>query len=946
MNARQYAAGVRSGAIVQGPHVRDSCKRFEDDLAAAPASGYWYDDEEEELIARFFREQLVLLEGKYAGQPFELEPCWRFVVGNLMGWKTLDGDGNAVRKHTECWIEIAKGPLALKTPVLTHNRGWTTMERVAVGDLVYAGDGTPTRVVAKSITMLGKECYRLGFDSGESIVASADHDWPVFNNSKFCHPTARADYKRPVRTRTDEIAKTLTFSNGKYKTPRHSLYVTAAKQETGWILPIDPYMLGYWLGDGSKDDARLSCGEKDLPHLLEQIEACGYRAGVVKKQKNHATRIGILGLHKQLRLAGLLGSKHIPEAYKRAGRDDLLALVQGLMDSDGTVGNNGRCTFANTNERLVRDFEECVRILGIKVVESKGKPAKLYGKDCGTVWEPQFTAHSVPVFRLPRKLDRQKRLLVDTDRSKRYAGLFRIRSCEKVESVPVQCITVEHDSHVFLAGRHLIPTHNSAKTPVFAGLALYMLTLDDEWGALIYWVARDAAQASLGFKCAAAMSENSPLLSRMTRVLGGSNPRVIEYAETRSEMLKLAGKAKGKSGGIPSMIVADEIHEHATSDMLDTLRSGIKGSRLQPLFAQVTNSGEGTVDNWIYERHRYSCDVAAGTIRDDQHFSFVCALDAGDDPWTDERCWVKACPTLPKLPGLKEIRKEVGEAISQPSKRAWTARVRFCIWSDDAANPMFTREMWLPCEVDELSPYEARKSRPCYVSLDLGIRRDLTAGGLTWQMEDDSLEFEACPWIPEGAVPDFRKNVSKGVDRWIEDGHLRTCPGRMMDYAFVAEWISELIDRYDDVRCIAYDKAYVVALKQELENRGVPVECVENCVVKDVTPGMVPMISHPQGNQLPVGSRHADALQINMHLAIERTSEAMLKHQLRAKRNMVLRWAVLGAAGQSDERANAFLIKSSKAKIDPAVAMTMGIGTARAWREAEPAPFQVLDING
>ena len=595
MNAREYAAGVRSGAIVQGPHVRDSCERFERDLAGAPASGYWYDDEEEERVARFFREQLVLLTGKYAGQPFELEPCWRFAVGNLVGWKTLDDDRNAVRRFTECWVELAKG---------------------------------------------------------------------------------------------------------------------------------------------------------------------------------------------------------------------------------------------------------------------------------------------------------------------------------------------------------------SAKTPVFAGLALYMLTMDDEWGALVYWVARDAAQAGVGFKCAAAMAENSPLLSTMTRVLGGSNPRAIEYAETRSEMLKLAGKAKGKSGGIPSMIVADEIHEHDTSDMLDTLRSGIKGSRLQPLFVQVTNSGEGTVDNWVYERHRYSCDVAAGTIDDPAHFSFVAGLDEGDDPWSDESCWVKACPTLPKLPGLKEIRKEVAEAIAQPSKRAWVARVRFCIWSDDAGNPMFTRGMWLPCEVDELSPYEARKARPCYVSLDLGVRRDLTSGGATWVMEDGSLEFEAFPWIPREMVPDFRKNVSKGVDRWIADGHLRTCPGKMMDYAFVAEWISSLIDRYDDVRCIAYDKAYVVALKQELERRGVPVECVENCVVKDVTPGMVPMISHPQGNQLPVGSRHADALQVNMHLAIERTSEAMFKRQLRAKRNPVLRWAVLGAAGQSDERANAFLVKSSKAKIDPAVAMTMSIGVARAWREAEPAPFEILAING
>ena len=601
MTAREYARGVRSGAIVQGPHVRDSCERFERDLAAAvppgTPGGYWYDDDEEERVALFFREQLVLLTGKYAGEPFELEPMWRFVIGNLMGWKTLDEDGEGVRRFTECWVE------------------------------------------------------------------------------------------------------------------------------TGW----------------------------------------------------------------------------------------------------------------------------------------KG----------------------------------------------------------------------------------------SGKSPVFAGLALYLLCLDDEFGALVYWVARDSKQANFGFKAAAAMVENSELLSKTlrVRVLGGSNPREIEYAETRSEMLKLAGGSKGKSGGVPSAVFADEIHEHDSSDLLDSLRSSVKGSRLQPLFVQVTNSGEGTVDNWVYERHGYSCEVAARTIRDDQHFSFVCALDKGDDPWKDESCWIKAVPTLPKLPGMREIRKEVGEAIAQPSKRAWTARVRFCIWSDDSGNPMWSREAWLPCEVDELSPYELRRGRPCYIGIDLAVRRDLTCAAVVWDM-GDHLEAEAFPWIPEGSLEWFRKKVSKGIDGWIEDGHIATVPGPVMNFDYVAEWINGMAERYDDIRCISYDKAYIVALKQALSDKGAPVEIAENCVVKDIAPGVIPMISYPQGNQLPVGARHKDAIQVNMHTGIQSLSEDMLTGRLKAKRNLPLRWSVLGAAGQSDERANTFLAKASKAKIDPAVALVMAVGTARAWREAEPDPIVIYDVNG
>ena len=163
------------------------------------------------------------------------------------------------------------------------------------------------------------------------------------------------------------------------------------------------------------------------------------------------------GLHVKLREAGLIKNKHVPSVYLRASADQRLALLQGLMDTDGTIGKDGRASFTSTRECLADAVVELVASLGMKCARVEFR-TRMNGKDCGPGWKVDFwPTADVPVFRLPRKLARQQ---VGTHR-RALRKTRRVTSVTPVTSVPTRCITVAAGSHQFLVGRRMVQTHNS-----------------------------------------------------------------------------------------------------------------------------------------------------------------------------------------------------------------------------------------------------------------------------------------------------------------------------------------------------------------------------------------------------------------------------------------------------------------------------------------------------
>jgi hypothetical protein len=157
-----------------------------------------------------------------------------------------------------------------------------------------------------------------------------------------------------------------------------------------------------------------------------------------------------------LRQMGVLGGKHIPMSYLRASSDQRLALLQGLMDADGSLNRDNQAEITLTNQRLASDVAELVASLGIKVWRDE-RPARLAGRLCGTAYRSRFRPLT-PVFRLARKANR---IRYDVGHTSELRRRF-IREARQIPSEPVRCIEVASPTHQFLVTRSFIPTHNSS----------------------------------------------------------------------------------------------------------------------------------------------------------------------------------------------------------------------------------------------------------------------------------------------------------------------------------------------------------------------------------------------------------------------------------------------------------------------------------------------------
>lgn len=384
--------------------------------------------------------------------------------------------------------------LALDTPIPTPD-GWTTMGALSAGDRVFAEDGKSCRVLACTEVMQGRPCYEVEFSDGARIVADAQHVWVTMTRAERMAKHARTDERRAHRRAgrvpsgkgikpwvaklnserlyahlpaptgkartTEEIARTLTTEGGKRL--NHSIAVADALDLPEIALPIDPYVLGAWLGDGSTGRAEITGADVEI---IDEIRSAGWNAEKCTWSK-YAWRIGDVThgagqgrgwrntFTLALKAAGVVSNKHIPQQYLRASIQQRIALLQGLMDTDGHCSaQNGRCEFTTTSPDLRDGAFELLASLGIKAKVCEGV-ARVNGKDCGAKWRLTFLA-DFPVFRLPRKALRQKRSAYRGTHDCRY-----ITAVRPIPSVPVRCIQVDSESHCYLAGREMIPTHNS-----------------------------------------------------------------------------------------------------------------------------------------------------------------------------------------------------------------------------------------------------------------------------------------------------------------------------------------------------------------------------------------------------------------------------------------------------------------------------------------------------
>jgi predicted phage terminase large subunit-like protein len=338
--------------------------------------------------------------------------------------------------------------VSMKIPTLN---GWKTMADLQVGDYVFGPDGKPVAVIGKSEVFKNRELYRVWTDDGEYLDVDSEHLWTVRLDRKhdiYHDYTTEQLWRRQngeiLRTKRGGGAEFMGKTDKVMRNPR--LPDVQPVEYEHKDLPIDPYVLGIWLGDGHSNQTIITAKDEDAVHIRAEIERRGYKT---TDQKTRMT-FGILGLKVKLETLGVLGKKHIPREYLYASPQQRRDLLKGLIDTDGNISKKGQCFFAQSNFNLIKQVQELLFSLGIKNNYSVSE-AKIGDKSYGDTWRISFYAKDVA--HLPRK---EERTAYQKGSYGRYIGI------EKLDSTgDTQCIKVDREDGLFLAGEGYICTHNT-----------------------------------------------------------------------------------------------------------------------------------------------------------------------------------------------------------------------------------------------------------------------------------------------------------------------------------------------------------------------------------------------------------------------------------------------------------------------------------------------------
>jgi replicative DNA helicase len=399
------------------------------------------------------------------------------LTGVPTGFSDLDSLTNGL--HPGQMVVIAARPavgkaLAMNTPLPTPT-GWTSMGEVQPGDYLIGADGKPTLVVAATDVMHGRPCYEIEFNDGTSVIADAEHQWltetVAARKSAWAARTGWNRYQNQrtfgsVKT-TAEIADTVRYSNGDNRL-NHAILTAKPLNLPDQDLPIPPYALGVWLGDGHSASARFTSEDPEIAMYVEaEGRECappptcpdcdGRSSGCCRCRDSRGS------VNPLLRTLGVLGNKHIPIEYLRASENQRRAVLAGLLDTDGYVNMVGTVQLGLTNERLAADALELITSLGYRATMSRKRVAGRT-ESSSTCYTITFTPAD-KVFRLSRKLARQTATHGPKTRTR------FIKKVRRVPSVPVRCVQVDAADHLYLASRAMIPTHNSTLALDFARAA-------------------------------------------------------------------------------------------------------------------------------------------------------------------------------------------------------------------------------------------------------------------------------------------------------------------------------------------------------------------------------------------------------------------------------------------------------------------------------------------
>lgn len=401
---------------------------------------------------------------------------WYTTEGGYMRSAGAGGALTGLRARRFIIDDPIKGfcPLA-STPVAGPD-GWKRMDELIVGDEIFDHGGRAVKVLEVHPAHRGP-VYRVTFSDGAYLDTDAHHLWTVFERSAHDVYRNQPTHSTGSPRRSYDDDWWAWSSTGRSATSTvTTLDLLAAlrtgRGQTNWVvpngrplrlpeadLPIDPYVLGLWLGNGSKTGALITCNRFDVLDITLATRRAGYHATVGEGTNAPNIRFSLPGSNrradsvpKRMRELGVWDDKHVPARYLRGSAAQRLALLRGLMDSAGTNAG-GQAVFCNANRRLIEAVHELIVSLGAKGTVTLGPP--------GT-GRPYWLVATTPPFCPFATARKVVRWNAESGRSSIRRANRTVRSVERLhDDGEFQCVTVDTPSGLFLAGRSMIPTHNS-----------------------------------------------------------------------------------------------------------------------------------------------------------------------------------------------------------------------------------------------------------------------------------------------------------------------------------------------------------------------------------------------------------------------------------------------------------------------------------------------------
>jgi len=462
---------------------------------------------------------------------------------------------------------------------------------------------------------------------------------------------------------------------------------------------------------------------------------------------------------------------------------------------------------------------------------------------------------------------------------------------------------------------YITVARKNGKTTLMAGCALAALFFDQEKAAEVYFAATKKDQAKIGFDEAQRMVSISPQLRRHLR----AGKHDIKAPKLSARCTYLSSERDTLDGLNIHFAGIDEYHAHPTDGVANVLRSGMQARR-NPLHLTITTAGFNR-ESPCYEMQKTCKEILDGVKHDDAQFALIYELDEDDD-WTDSSTWIKANPSLGVALRPQLLESQLQQAINLGGSREVEFKTKHLNKWVTASKTWIQDEIWNANERQE-----DLTGRICWGGLDLASVSDMTALVMVYP-DGDGYHVRGHYFMPSDTIDNILDRDPGHIYRTFLDlPNFHVTDGNVTDYAAIRRLVSGVMNRPDgqevdgsslmhnyQIEKIAFDRYNSTQIAIDLVDDGVP-----------LTPfgqGFVSMSSPTK--QLEV---------------LVRTGK--IYHD----GDPVLRWALGNVELKMDPAGN---IKADKqksgGKIDPIVAMVMGIGEHMKTPQETEQNFDIISL--